>query len=199
MKTFILDNYDSFTFNLFQLVAQIDEPPAVIRNDALSFEALAESRPDRIILSPGPGRPEDPARFGIGVRVIRELGRTIPILGVCLGHQGIVHAFGGRIVKSPRPMHGKRSLITHDGEGIYQGLPPGFEAMRYHSLVAEPKSLPACLKITATTLDGVIMGVRHQTLPIEGVQFHPESIGTSVGHALVSRFLLERPALRATG
>jgi anthranilate synthase component 2 len=189
MKTVILDNYDSFTFNLYQYVGELDERPRVLRNDELTFEELASLRPDRIIISPGPGRPENPCYFGICRRVILELGQRVPILGVCLGHQGIVDAFGGRIVRAPAAMHGKTSPVRHDGRGVYAGLPPVFDAMRYHSLAGDAQSMPDCLDVTAWTADNVVMGVRHRTFPIEGIQFHPESIGTPCGKALIANFL----------
>jgi anthranilate synthase component 2 len=189
MRTVILDNYDSFTFNLYQYIGELDERPLVFRNDQISFEDLVKLRPDRILISPGPGSPEDPAYFGICKRVILELGRDVPLLGVCLGHQGIIHAFGGRIGRARQVMHGKTSFIVNDGKGIFIGLPRSIEVMRYHSLAGDPDTLPNCLEITATTADGVIMGVRHRSYPIEGIQFHPESIGTPAGKAILTNFL----------
>jgi anthranilate synthase component 2 len=189
MRTVILDNYDSFTFNLYQYIGELDERPLVFRNDQISFEDLVTLRPDRIVLSPGPGSPEDPAYFGICKRVILELGRDVPLLGVCLGHQGIIHAFGGHIGRARQVMHGKTSAIVNDGKGVFIGLPRSIEVMRYHSLVGDPDTLPDCLEITATTADGVIMGVRHRSYPIEGIQFHPESIGTPAGKTILMNFL----------
>jgi anthranilate synthase component 2 len=189
MKTVILDNYDSFTFNLYQYIGELDERPLVFRNDQISFDDLVKLRPDRVLLSPGPGSPADPAYFGICKRVILELGRDVPLLGVCLGHQGIIHALGGRIERARQVMHGKTSLVVHDGKGVFVGLPRSIEVMRYHSLVGDPAALPDCLEITATTADGVIMGVRHRSYPIEGIQFHPESIGTPVGKKILMNFL----------
>lgn len=189
MNTVILDNYDSFTFNLYQYLGEIDETPRVFRNDQISFEELASQKPDRVIVSPGPGRPDDPAYFGICEEVIVRLGRTVPVLGVCLGHQGIVHAFGGRVIRAPEVMHGKTSYVFHNDRGIFRGLPRAFEAMRYHSLIGEALTLPDCLEVTAKTWDEVIMGVEHRKYPIYGVQFHPESIGTGVGKALLKNFL----------
>jgi anthranilate synthase component II len=189
MKTVILDNYDSFTFNLYQYVGELDERPVVIRNDRMAVADLARLRPDRIIISPGPGSPDDPRYFGICTQVILELGPSVPLLGVCLGHQGIIHAFGGRVVRAGEVMHGKTSYISHVGQGIYQDLPPSFEAMRYHSLIGERDTLPACLEITAWTSGDIIMGVRHRTYPVEGIQFHPESIGTLAGKQLLWNFL----------
>jgi anthranilate synthase component 2 len=200
MKVVILDNYDSFTFNLYQYIGELGPRPTVFRNDQIGFEELAQLAPDRIIVSPGPGSPEDPHYFGICKRVILELGRTVPLLGVCLGHQGIIHAFGGRVVRAREVMHGKTSYVVHSGAGVFRGLPPSFEAMRYHSLVGEPGSLPDCLEVTARTEDDVIMGVRHREYPIEGIQFHPESIGTAVGKRLLANFLaVERARVHATG
>jgi len=189
MKTVILDNYDSFTFNLYQCLGEIDERPLVFRNDKITLAELTRLRPDRIVISPGPGTVEDDAYFGVCRAAILELGRTIPILGVCLGHQGIVHAFGGRIVRAREVMHGKTSVIRHAGQGVLHGLPAEFEAMRYHSLIADPAAMPACLEVTATTRDGVIMAVQHRDFPIHGVQFHPESIGTAVGKQILGNFM----------
>ena len=196
MKTVILDNYDSFTFNLYQAVGALDAPPLVVRNDKITLAELAELQPARIIISPGPGHPDDPAYFGICREAILTLGRTIDVLGVCLGHQGIIAAFGGRVVRAPCVMHGKTSLVRHEGDSLFAGIPRAFEAMRYHSLVGEPESLPACLQVTATTDDGVIMAVRHREFPICGIQFHPESIGTPHGEQLLRNFLQgsSRPA-----
>lgn len=200
MKVVILDNYDSFTFNLYQYIGELGPRPTVFRNDQIGFEELAQLAPDRIIVSPGPGSPEDPHYFGICKRVILELGRTIPLLGVCLGHQGIIHAFGGRVVRAKQVMHGKTSYVVHGGTGVFRGLPPSFEAMRYHSLVGEPESLPDCLEVTARTEDDVIMGVRHREYPVEGIQFHPESIGTAVGKQLLANFLsVKRARAHGTG
>ena len=189
MKTVIIDNYDSFTYNLYQYLGELDERPIVFRNDAVTLEEVRKLNPERIVISPGPGNPEDPAYFGVCRQVILELGKTIPTLGVCLGHQGICSAFGGRIVRAPEVMHGKTSPISHDNSDLFTGLPEPFEAMRYHSLVAEPASLPACLKVTARSLDGIIMGVQHAEYPIYGVQFHPESIGTPGGRRLIENFI----------
>jgi anthranilate synthase component 2 len=189
MKTILLDNYDSFTFNLAQYLGELDERPLVYRNDKITIEELQVLRPDRVVLSPGPGSPEDAAYFGVCKQVILRLGPRIPVLGVCLGHQGIIHAFGGRIIRAPRPMHGKSSQIYHTGVGVLCGLPQPFEGMRYHSLVGDPACLPSCLEATAWTADGVLMAVRHRAFPIFGVQFHPESIGTPCGKRLLATFL----------
>ncbi len=188
MTTLIVDNYDSFAWNLFQLFGELGGEPRVVRNDALTIDDIVRLAPARIVLSPGPGRPDDPARVGV-CRAILERDLQVPVLGVCLGHQAIVCAAGGRIVAADRPMHGKTSLVEHDGEGILRDLPQPFEAMRYHSLTAERASLPSTLQVTAWCKDGTIMGVRHRQKPIFGVQFHPESIGTAWGSALGRNFL----------
>jgi anthranilate synthase component 2 len=189
MKVIILDNYDSFTYNLYQYVAELNGKPLVFRNDALPFAEFCSLAPDRIIISPGPGSPENPKYFGICKQIILEMGPHIPILGVCLGHQGIIHAFGGRVVRAPQPMHGKTSAVYHNNQGILKGLKNGFEAMRYHSLIGEKETLPSCLEVTAKTWDDIIMAVQHKTYPIYGIQFHPESIGTSVGKRILKKFL----------
>jgi anthranilate synthase component 2 len=189
MKTIILDNYDSFTFNLYQLLGELDEPPLVFRNDRVSVADLETLAPDRLVISPGPGSPENEEYFGICREVILRLGPRIPILGVCLGHQGIIHAYGGKVIRAPEPRHGKASQIFHAGAGVLRGLPRPFEAMRYHSLVGDPTFLPDCLEATAWTADGVLMAVQHRMFPIYGVQFHPESIGTPHGKQLVGNFL----------
>ena len=182
----LLDNYDSFTYNLYHYLGELGAQVVVQRNDALSVEDALALRPEAIVISPGPC---DPERAGISVELVRGAAGACPILGVCLGHQAIAQAFGGRIVRASRVMHGKTSEIEHGGEGLFRGLPSPFAATRYHSLVAEPASLPACLEVTARTHDGVIMAVQHRELPIHGVQFHPESIETKHGHHLLSNFL----------
>jgi anthranilate synthase component 2 len=182
----IIDNYDSFTFNLVQLIAQKTPSFRVVRNDMLSLGELRDLKPSGILISPGPGRPEN---AGVCVELITALGPTTPILGVCLGHQAIGHAFGAAIVHAPRLMHGKTSLIEHDGLSIFSGLPLPFEATRYHSLVIDPQSLPRSLSVTATTGDGSIMGVRHNHYPIEGIQFHPESVLTVSGPQIITNWL----------
>jgi anthranilate synthase component 2 len=187
----IIDNYDSFTYNLVQLVARQAEV-RVIRNDMISIAGIAALRPDGIVVSPGPGRPE---HAGICIQLIRELGPTVPLLGVCLGHQAIGYAFGGTVIHAPMLMHGKVSEIHHDGTGMYTGLPNPFPATRYHSLVVEQSSLPADLFITSRTDDGTIMGIRHRHHPIEGIQFHPESILTTSGPALIKNWLDHRSQL----
>ncbi len=187
----MIDNYDSFTYNLVQYLGELGAEVAVHRNDALSVEQVAALKPERIVISPGPCTPNE---AGICVELIQKLGGRIPILGVCLGHQAIGQAFGGRIVHAGQVMHGKVSNIRHTGQGVFKGIPDGFEATRYHSLVISKPSLPDCLEVTAWTEDGKggmeeIMGVRHKSLPIEGVQFHPESILTQHGHDLLRNFL----------
>jgi len=186
----LIDNYDSFVYNLYQALGELTGVEArVVRNDRTSVEAIAAEDPTHLIISPGPGNPEDPEWFGICREVILTLGRTIPLLGVCLGHQGIAAAFGGRVVRAPKVMHGKTSLIRHEGEGLFEGLENPLEAMRYHSLMIDPGTLPASLRVTATTEEGLIMGVAHREHPLVGVQFHPESIGTSSGLRLLHNFL----------
>jgi len=190
MKVLIVDNYDSFVYNLAQYVGENGDTVVVKRNDEVSLEQARQLRPDRIIISPGPGNPASERSFGCSNSIIRGLGQEIPILGVCLGHQGIVHAFGGKIVRARKLRHGKTSPIRHDGKGIFRGIPNPFDATRYHSLVAERRSLPTDLVVTAESLDDKeIMGVRHKQLPVEGVQFHPESILTAEGHQLILNFL----------
>lgn len=189
MKTLIIDNYDSFAFNLYQYLGELDERPLVRRNDEITLAEVRELAPERIVISPGPGNPEDPAYFGVCRQVILELGPAIPILGVCLGHEGIGAAFGGRVVRAPAPVHGKSSLVRHDGSELFTGLPQPFEAMRYHSLMLDRASLPGCLEVTARTEDGIIMAVRHREHPIFGVQFHPESIGSPLGRRILENFL----------
>ena len=181
----LLDNYDSFTFNLAQYLGELGAPPVVRRNDEISLDEIETMRPDHIVISPGPGRPED---AGISVELIRKFGSTIPVLGVCLGHQSIGVAFGGQVVRAAQLMHGKTSSIQHDGRGVFRGVQQPFVAGRYHSLVvAEP--LPDTLEMAARTEDGTIMGVRHREFPVHGVQFHPESVLTGEGRQLLRNFL----------
>jgi anthranilate synthase component 2 len=182
----VIDNYDSFTYNLVQYLGELGEDVRVVRNDALSVADVAALRPDSIVVSPGPCTPKE---AGISVPVIRELAGRVPLLGVCLGHQSIGAAFGGRIVRAERIMHGKTSPIEHDGRTIFAGLPRPFAATRYHSLLIERATLPDCLEVSAWTAEGEIMGVRHRSLPIEGIQFHPESILTLEGKRLLANFL----------
>ena len=185
----IIDNYDSFTYNLVQELAELGAAPTVVRNDAWTLDQVRSFSPDGIVISPGSGTPEKPSDVGIANEVIRELGPTTPLLGVCLGHQCIGYVFGGRIVRAPELVHGKTSQIYHRGEGVLDGLPIPFEATRYHSLVVERSSLPHELKVTAETGDELVMAVRHRTLPIEGVQFHPESVLTIEGMQILRNFL----------
>jgi anthranilate synthase component 2 len=185
----LLDNYDSFTYNLFQYLSELGADVLVKRNDELSVRDVAALAPEKIVISPGPCTPNE---AGISVALIRELGGSVPILGVCLGHQAIGAAYGGAVVRAPQVMHGKLSAIYHEGVGVFAGLPPAFQATRYHSLIVRRDDLPDTLEVTAWTADGLIMGLRHRTMPVEGVQFHPESIMTDAGKALLKNFL-ERP------
>ena len=181
----LIDNYDSFTYNLAQYLGELGAPPLVRRNDELTVDDIERLQPDRIVISPGPGRPED---AGVSVDTIRRLGQRVPLLGVCLGHQGIGLAFGGTISRATELMHGKVSEVHHDGRGVFKGVSQPFTAGRYHSLVvAEP--VPEALEITARTEDGTIMGLRHRTWPVHGVQFHPESVLTGEGRKLLRNFL----------
>lgn len=183
---FMIDNYDSFTYNLVQYFQEMGNKVLVRRNDAVTTKEIEKARPDYLVISPGPGVPQN---AGISVEAVRTLAGRLPILGVCLGHQAIGFAFGARIDSAARLMHGKVSRVRHDGKRIYQGLENPFPATRYHSLALRPKGLPSCLKVTATSEDGEIMGVRHKRLAIEGVQFHPESILTTSGKTLLKNFL----------
>jgi anthranilate synthase/aminodeoxychorismate synthase-like glutamine amidotransferase len=183
---FLIDNYDSFTYNLAQYLQEMGKEVLVCRNDAVSTEDIEKTRPEYLVISPGPGVPQD---AGISVEAVRAFAGRLPILGVCLGHQAIGFAFGARIDSATRLMHGKVSHVRHDGRRIYQGLENPFPATRYHSLAIRPEGIPTCLKVTATSEDGEIMGVRHKRLAVEGVQFHPESILTTSGKALLKNFL----------
>lgn len=216
MNVLIIDNYDSFTFNLYQYVGEIlhtelsqmqgNPKVSVKRNNEVTLEDIKTQNYDRIIISPGPGSPEDPAYFGVCSEVIKELGPSIPLLGVCLGMQGIAHVFGGDVVRAGVPMHGKTSPIRHDGQGVYKGLPQDIEIMRYHSLMVKADTLPECLEVTAVVsneqfendslIDCVnkgeeIMGIRHKQFPIQGVQFHPESFATEGAKRLLANFLMQ--------
>ncbi len=182
----MIDNYDSFTYNLVQYLGELGEDVRTVRNDAITLDEIERLAPARIVISPGPCAP---AQAGISVPLLAHFAGRVPILGVCLGHQAIGEAFGGRIVRAREIMHGKTSPITHDGQGVFRGLPSPYTVIRYHSLAIERASLPDCLEITAETDDGEIMGVRHRHHRIEGVQFHPESILTEHGHALLRNFL----------
>jgi len=182
----VIDNYDSFTYNLVQYLGEMGQELVVRRNDKISLDEIAAMRPDKIVVSPGPC---DPERAGVSLDVITRFAGEIPILGVCLGHQSIGQAFGGRIVRASRLMHGKTSPIRHDGRGVFADMPNPFEATRYHSLLIERDSLPACLEVSAETAEGEIMGVRHKSLPVEGVQFHPESVLTEQGRRILQNFV----------
>ncbi len=182
----MIDNYDSFTYNLVQYLRQIGEDVVVKRNDAVTVDEIAAMAPQAIVISPGPGRPNS---AGVSLDAIRRFSGKIPILGVCLGHQSIAHAFGGKVIAAKRLMHGKTSAITTDGKGVFAGIKQPFQAMRYHSLAVEKESLPDCLAVSATAEDGEIMGLRHRTHISEGIQFHPESIMTPVGKRLLRNFL----------
>jgi len=183
---FILDNYDSFTYNLVQALGELGAQIQVRRNDQVTVEQIESLAPEAIVLSPGPGRPRD---AGILMETIRHFAGKVPILGVCLGHQAIGEVFGGKVVFAPSLVHGKTAEVLHDGKTLFRGLPRPFAAARYHSLVVDPRSIPPSLEVSATTPDGVVMGLRHKKLPVEGVQFHPESILTAAGPKLLQNFL----------
>ena len=182
----VIDNYDSFTFNLVQYLGELGARTRVVRNDAIDAEAIAREAPSGILISPGPCTPND---AGVSLACIEKMSGTIPILGVCLGHQAIGQAFGGKVVRAERLMHGKTSPIVHDGLGVFEGLPSPFDATRYHSLLVERESLPSCLTVSAWTAEGEIMGLRHASLDVEGVQFHPESVLTVEGKRLVGNWV----------
>ncbi len=186
LRVLLVDNYDSFTYNLYHDLGELGAETSVVRNDVLSAEAALDRGDDRIVISPGPGTPDT---AGISLELIRQAAGRVPVLGVCLGHQALGQAFGGRVVRAPQLMHGKTSEIRHDGRGVFAGLPSPFTATRYHSLVVARDSIPEELEVTAWTEDGVVMGLRHRRHPIHGVQFHPESILTGVGKDLLRRFL----------
>ena len=186
MNLLVIDNYDSFTYNLVHFLGELGAEPVVFRNDKITLDQIAAMAPGGIVLSPGP---KTPSEAGICLAVIDRFGATTPILGVCLGHQAIGQAMGGDVIRAPSLMHGKTSVINHTGKGLFRGLNSGFEATRYHSLIVERSTLPADLEITATTDDGLIMGMQHRTKPLHGVQFHPESIASENGHALLQNFL----------
>ncbi len=185
-RVLVIDNYDSFVYNLVQYLGELGAEPLVHRHDELSIDELRALEPDAVLVSPGPGTPDD---AGVSNEVIRTFGGEVPVLGVCLGHQCIGQVYGGRVVRAPQVMHGKTSLIRHEGAGVFAGLPDPLEATRYHSLVVDRASVPDCLEITAETDDGIVMGLRHRELGVEGVQFHPESILTAGGHDLLRNFL----------
>ena len=182
----VIDNYDSFTYNLVQYFGELGADPEVKRNDAITTDEVEKMKPQKIVISPGPGRPQE---AGISMELIRKFGGKIPILGVCLGHQCMGEVYGGKVVRAGRLMHGKTSPIQHDGRGVFQGLPNPFEATRYHSLIVEKNSVPSCLEVCAETAEGEIMGLRHREYPVHGVQFHPESILSKEGKDLLANFL----------
>lgn len=190
----MIDNYDSFTYNLVQYFGELGQDVKVIRNDAITVPEIGAMTPDYLVISPGPCAP---AQAGVSLAAIQEYAGKIPLLGVCLGHQAIGEAFGGKIIHAQQLMHGKTSPVFHKNVGVFRGLPNPITCTRYHSLAIERASLPACLEITAETEDGEIMGVRHKTLPVEGVQFHPESILTEQGHQMLDNFLTEHRAFKA--
>ncbi len=182
----VIDNYDSFTYNLVQYLGELGAHARVVRNDAIAVDAILADAPRGVLISPGPCTPNE---AGISLETIARVSGKIPILGVCLGHQSMAQAFGGKVVRAARLMHGKTSPILHDGRGVFEGLPSPFEATRYHSLIVERESLPACLHVSAWTDEGEIMGLRHQTLDVEGVQFHPESVLTTEGKRLIANWV----------
>lgn len=186
MRVLMIDNYDSFTYNLVQYLGELGAEVTTLRNDAVDLDGIRALSPSHLVLSPGPG---DPDGAGITLDVIREFAGKIPMFGVCLGHQAIGQAYGGRIVHAKRVMHGKHDDVIHQGKGVFANLPERFRVVRYHSLVVDPATVPDCLEVTALTEDGEIMGLRHRELPVEGVQFHPESIESEHGHAMLKNFL----------
>jgi para-aminobenzoate synthetase component 2 len=187
----VIDNYDSFTYNIVQYLGEMGQEVVVRRNDAITTDEIAALKPDHLLISPGPC---DPELAGISVETIRRFAGEVPILGVCLGHQSIGHAFGGHVVRADRLMHGKTSPIQHHGQGVFEGMPENFRATRYHSLLVERASLPECLEVTAETAEGEIMGLRHRTLAVEGVQFHPESVLTENGRRILENFVAKTSA-----
>ncbi len=190
MKVVVIDNYDSFVYNIVQYIGELGAEPIVYRNNKVTLEELRLLNPDRIVISPGPGTPEDEKYFGVCTKILQTMSPSIPTLGVCLGHQGIIHAFGGKIVHAKRLMHGKTCTIEHDQKGIFKGVRNPFTATRYHSLAGERSSVPSCLEISAECIDdGEIMAVRHVKFPIDGVQFHPESILCEDGKIIIKNFL----------
>jgi len=190
VKVLVIDNYDSFVYNLVQYIGELGGDPVVYRNDQITLQQAIALNPQRIVISPGPGTPEETHYFGVCSTILRHMSCKIPTLGVCLGNQGIIYAFGGKIMQARRLMHGKTSLIKHDGKGVFEGVKNPFTATRYHSLVGDRSSIPSCLKITAESIDdGEVMGVRHIIYPIEGVQFHPESILCEDGKKIIKNFL----------
>lgn len=190
MRVLVLDNYDSFVYNIAQLLGELKTEPTVVRNDKITLDDIIKMDPDAVVISPGPGHPADRKYFGICTDVITELGPKTPILGVCLGHQGIVHAFGGKVINAKKVRHGKTSPILYTQDRLFENVSNPFRATRYHSLVADQKTIPACLEVTASALDdGEIMGIRHRNFMIEGVQFHPESVLTGEGRKILLNFI----------
>ena len=201
MKVLIVDNFDSFTYNLYQSVGTILTQKyrrfklEVKRNNQITAEKIISSSYSDIIISPGPGDPSDATYFGVCAQIITRIGKHVPVLGVCLGMQGMAYYYGGKVIRATRPMHGKISIVQHDGKGVFKGVPQNIKAMRYHSLVAEPHSLPSCLEVSATAINNYrhgpieIMGLRHKNFPIEGIQFHPESFATEYGNLMLQNFL----------
>ena len=190
IRVIVIDNYDSFVYNLVQYIGELGAEVIVHRNDQITLEEVQKLKPDRIVISPGPGKPEEERYFGVCRAILQKLSPQVPTLGVCLGHQGIISVHGGRIISAKRLMHGKTSSIKHDGRGIFRGVQDPFTATRYHSLIGEKGSTPNCLEVTAVSEDdGEVMGVRHKTFPIEGVQFHPESILCEDGKLIIRNFL----------
>jgi len=190
MKILVIDNYDSFVYNLAQLLGELRTEPTVLRNDRITLDDVVRLDPDAIVISPGPGHPADRRYFGVCTDVIGEMGQKIPVLGVCLGHQGIVHAFGGKVINAKKIRHGKTSLIQYTGDRLFEDVANPFRATRYHSLVADQNTFPSCLEVTARALDdGEIMGIRHRRYLMEGVQFHPESVLTGEGRRILLNFI----------
>jgi len=190
MKILVIDNYDSFVYNIAQILGELGAEPIVVRNDKITVEQIRAMNPDGIVISPGPGHPADRKYFGVCTDVIREIGQKTPILGVCLGHQGIVHAFGGKVINAKKVRHGKTSPIQYSSNRLFENVANPFKATRYHSLVAEQDTIPNCLEVTARALDdGEIMGIKHKEYPIEGVQFHPESVLTGEGRKMLQNFI----------
>lgn len=190
MRVLVIDNYDSFVYNLVQYIGELGPEVFVYRNNQVTLQEIQNLKPDRIVISPGPGNPEDERDFGVSRAILQQISIQVPTLGVCLGHQGIISAYGGKVTLAKRLMHGKSSSIKHDGKGVFKGVQDPFTAMRYHSLAGERDSIPDCLEVTAvSTDDGEVMGVRHKKYPIEGVQFHPESILCEYGKLIIKNFI----------
>ena len=189
MKVLVIDNYDSFVYNLVQYIGELGGEPVVYRNDQITLKQAMQLNPQRIVISPGPGTPEEKNYFGVSSTILQQISCKIPTLGVCLGNQGIIYGFGGKIIQAKRLMHGKTSGIEHDGKRLFRGVENPFQATRYHSLIVERKSLPDCLEVTARTAEGELMGIRHRKYKIEGIQFHPESILTPAGKKILENFI----------